>query len=99
MRTFQEHNRISVIIPALDAGGALGEALAALAGARLIREIVVVDGGSRDDTVAVAKAAGARVIVAERGRGQQLAAGAATANGEWLLFLHADCRLAPGWED
>jgi rSAM/selenodomain-associated transferase 2 len=98
VRTFQEQNSISVIIPTLDAGGVLGEALAAIAGARLIREIVVVDGGSRDDTVAVAKAAGARVIVAERGRGQQLAAGAVAASGEWLLFLHADCRLTPGWE-
>jgi rSAM/selenodomain-associated transferase 2 len=87
-----------VIIPALDAGQVLGGALAALAGARLIREIVVADGGSGDETVAIAKAAGARVILAERGRGSQLAAGAAAASDEWLLFLHADCRLAPGWE-
>jgi rSAM/selenodomain-associated transferase 2 len=99
MRTFQEHNSISVIIPTLDAGDVLGEALAAIAGARLVREVVVVDGGSRDDTVAIAETAGARVIAAERGRGQQLATGAAAASGEWLLFLHADCRLSLGWED
>jgi len=99
MRTFKEHNPISVVIPTLDAGAVLGEALAALAGARLIREIVVVDGGSEDNTVAVAKAAAARVVVAERGRGPQLAAGAAAAAGEWLLFLHADCRLEAGWEE
>lgn len=63
-----------------------------------MHEIVVADGGSRDDTVAIARAAGAAVIMAERGRGSQLAAGAAAALGEWLLFLHADCRLSPGWE-
>ena len=77
----------------------LPAALAALRGARLVREIIVVDGGSQDDTVAVARAAGAQVVAAPRGRGPQLAAGAAAASGEWLLFLHADCRLEPGWEE
>ena len=62
-----------------------------------LREIVIADGSSTDDTAAIAGAAGARLIAAERGRGTQLAAGAAAANGEWLLFLHADCRLEPGW--
>ena len=59
---------------------------------------IVVDGGSSDETVACARSAGAQVIVAPRGRGGQLAAGAAAASGDWLLFLHADCRLEPGWE-
>jgi rSAM/selenodomain-associated transferase 2 len=72
--------------------------LAALAGSGLLREIIVSDGGSRDDTVAIAAAAGARVVAGPRGRGIQLIAGAAAATGEWLLFLHADCRLAAGWE-
>jgi glycosyltransferase involved in cell wall biosynthesis len=98
MGTFQEHNWISVVIPTLDAAEVLPSTLSALAAARLVREIVVADGGSRDDTVAIAKAAGARVIAAERGRGPQLAAGARAASGEWLLFLHADCRLSSGWE-
>jgi rSAM/selenodomain-associated transferase 2 len=62
-----------------------------------VRQIVVVDGGSTDDTVAVARAAGATVILAARGRGTQLAAGAAIAMGRWLLFLHADCVLEAGW--
>lgn len=88
---------MSVVIPTLDAAGDLPATLAALEGAELIGEIIVADGGSRDDSVAVAQAAGARVVGAPRGRGTQLAAGAAAASGNWLLFLHADCRLAPGW--
>ena len=64
----------------------------------IVKEIVVVDGGSCDRSVSVAQTAGARVIAAPRGRGNQLAAGADAAPGDWLLFLHADCRLAPGWE-
>ena len=98
MGTIQEHIAVSVVIPTLDAAGELPATLAALGGARLIREIIVADGGSADDTVGVAHAAGARTLVAARGRGTQLAAGAAAASGDWLLFLHADCRLAPGWQ-
>jgi rSAM/selenodomain-associated transferase 2 len=86
------------VIPTLDAAAELPETLAALAGSALIAEIVVADGGSRDDTVAIASKAGARIIDAPRGRGTQLAAGAAAATAEWLLFLHADCRPLPGWE-
>src|SRR5512133_2332569 len=96
MRTFQEH--ISVIIPAFNAAETLPQTLTGLRGAALVKEIVVVDGGSSDDTVRVAWPAAARVITAKPGRGSQLAAGAAAASGQWLLFLHADCRLEPGWE-
>jgi rSAM/selenodomain-associated transferase 2 len=96
MRTFQE--QISVVIPALNAAGPLPRALAALGSSSMIKEVIVVDGGSSDATVSSAAAAGARVVAASRGRGSQLAAGAAAASGAWLLFLHADCRLAPGWE-
>ena len=99
MGTFQEHNPISVVIPTLDADDDLPQALAPLAGSRLIREIIVSDGGSQDETIAIADAAGVRVVAGERGRGIQLATGASVAIGEWLLFLHADCRLAAGWED
>ena len=60
-------------------------------------EIVVVDGGSDDTTNAVANAYGVRVLQAQRGRGQQLARGAEEARGDWLLFLHADTVLEPGW--
>ena len=86
------------MIPTLDAADELPGALAAVNGSELIGEIVVSDGGSHDDTVAIAEGAGARVVRGPRGRGPQLIAGGGAARGEWLLFLHADCRLAPGWD-
>ena len=99
MRTLQEQNILSVVIPTLDAAAELPATLAALAGAPLVGEIIVADGGSSDDSRAIAAAAGARTLVAPKGRGPQLQAGAAAARGEWLLFLHADCRPAAGWEE
>lgn len=56
-------------------------------------EVVVVDGGSTDGTVPVARAAGVRVVRSPRGRGTQLRAGAEAASGDWLFFVHADSRL------
>lgn len=87
---------LSVVIPTLNAGAQLADCLAALKGAD---EIVLVDGGSDDDTVAIAKASGARAIVSPKGRGTQLRAGADAARGDWLLFLHADTRLGGGWSE
>ena len=88
-----------MVIPTLNASACLPASLGAFSGSRLLREIIVSDGGSNDDTFAIARPAGAVVVSAEHGRGQQLQAGAAAASGKWLLFLHADCVLAPGWED
>ena len=96
MRTIQEH--ISVVIPTLNAADVLPMTLRELEGLPILGEIVIADGGSADGTTAVALAAGARIIVAPRGRGTQLAAGAEAATGEWLLFLHADCRPGRGWQ-
>jgi rSAM/selenodomain-associated transferase 2 len=98
MRTLQEQNWLSVVIPTLDEAASLSSTLAALAGAPAIREVIVADGGSADATAAVAVASGAWVVTAARGRGTQLAAGAGAASGAWLLFLHADCRPLPGWQ-
>jgi rSAM/selenodomain-associated transferase 2 len=89
---------LTIVVPTLDAAARLGATLAACAEWRGA-EVVVVDGGSRDGTPDLARAAGARLVEAPRGRGTQLAAGAAAARGAWLLFLHADTRPAPGWAE
>lgn len=62
---------------------------------RIGDEVIVVDGGSRDGTAMLAEAAGARVVLAPKGRGRQLQTGAKAATGDILLFLHADVRLPP----
>ena len=56
-------------------------------------EVIVVDGGSDDDTIAVARPLADKVISSEKGRARQMNAGAALADRDWLLFLHADTRL------
>jgi len=85
---------VTVVIPTLNAASVLPATLAALAGQA---GIVVADGGSTDGTPGLARAAGAQVMAGPRGRGPQLAAGIAAARSPWLLLLHADTRLAPGW--
>ena len=85
---------LTVVIPVLNAAASLGGCLASLDHAD---EIVVVDGGSTDDSVGIADRSGVRIIAAPRGRGTQLAAGGQAARGDWLLFLHADTRLDTGW--
>jgi len=86
---------LSVVMPTLNESSRLRDAIASI---RLEAfEVIVADGGSSDSTVAAARDCGAQVVAARRGRGGQLAAGASVARGDWLLFLHADTILAPGW--
>jgi rSAM/selenodomain-associated transferase 2 len=87
---------MSLVIPTLNAGETLAACLASIREAHRA-DVVVVDGGSTDGTLAIARAAGARVLAAPCGRGAQLRAGAAAAGRPWLLVLHADTRLQPGW--
>jgi rSAM/selenodomain-associated transferase 2 len=85
---------VSIIMPVLNEAASIAETLQALAPYRARGvEVVVVDGGSRDATVAQATPLADRVISAPRGRGQQMNAGAVCARGKVLLFLHADTRL------
>lgn len=93
--------KISIVLPTLDAAAYLRRSLPPLAEFEvldLLREVIIADGGSSDETAAIAEAAGAVFLTAEKGRGQQLAAGAEAARGDWLLFLHADTVLQPGWD-
>lgn len=91
---------ISVVIPTLNAAaelpGSLGSLMEGLAEG-LIREVVISDGGSTDATLRLAEEAGARVISGPASRGGQLRRGCAQARGDWLLVLHADTQLSPGW--
>lgn len=87
---------LSVIIPSLNEERSI---VGAIRSARQCPgvEIIVADGGSTDATVQLARDHGAKVIECEQGRGRQLASGADEANGEVLLFLHADTRLPFGY--
>ncbi len=90
---------LSVVIAARDEAQGLPALLADLATAPvLVREVLVVDGGSRDGTPRLAALAGARVLHDGSGRGGQLAAGVARSAAPWLLLLHGDVRLPLGWE-
>lgn len=81
---------LSVIIPTLNEAPAIGRILARLRSFKESVEIIVVDGGSKDETVSIALECGAKVIEAPRGRGSQLRAGAEASTGDILWFLHAD---------
>ncbi len=86
--------RLSIVVPALNEAAGIVATLQALAPLRARgHELIVVDGGSSDTTVALAAPLADTVVVAEPGRATQMNAGAALAQGEWLLFLHADTRL------
>ncbi|MFP6669440.1 MAG: TIGR04283 family arsenosugar biosynthesis glycosyltransferase [Pirellulales bacterium] len=84
--------KVSVIIPTLNEGSRVASAIdrAWLAGAN---EVIVSDGGSRDDTVRVARRLACRLIQTAAGRAVQQNAAAAVASGDVLLFLHADTWL------
>ena len=91
---------LSAVIPTLNAAETLPQTLSALvpgAVEGVLADVVVSDGGSADATLAVADAAGCEIVRGERGRGGQLARGAAMARQPWLLFLHADTVLSEGW--
>ncbi|WP_265943384.1 TIGR04283 family arsenosugar biosynthesis glycosyltransferase [Dechloromonas sp. A34] len=94
MRGSNKAVSLSIILPVLNEAGCIVSTLLELRTLRLNgAEIIVVDGGSQDETVTLAAPHAEQVISCARGRAQQMNRGAAAANGEFLLFLHADTRL------
>ncbi|WP_051608929.1 TIGR04283 family arsenosugar biosynthesis glycosyltransferase [Fodinicurvata fenggangensis] len=93
---------LSFIIPTYNAGTGLANCLESLlqqpdSDLDLEPEILVSDGGSCDGTLQLARDRGCRILQGPPGRGGQLHRGALASRGEWLFFLHADCRLPADW--
>jgi len=85
-------NMITVIIPALNEEREIAGTIACVRDMEGVSEVIVVDGGSQDGTVGIARTMGAVVVECERGRGRQMHAGALAGGGEVLWFVHADTR-------
>ena len=86
--------RLTIVIPVLNEAAIIVAALAALAPLQARgAEVIVVDGGSSDGTIALARPLADRVIAGSRNRGAALNAGAELGSGDVLLFLHADTTL------
>jgi rSAM/selenodomain-associated transferase 2 len=92
--------RLSIIVPARNEAAEIAATLDALRPLRAGgHEVIVVDGGSTDATLALARPLADRTIVSTAGRALQMNAGAASASGDVLLFLHADSQLPTGADD
>lgn len=92
---------ISVIIPTLNSATTLSATLESLIPAAvqgLVREVLIVDGGSTDATLKIADGFGAITIAGGPLRASRLTVGAQLARFPWLLFIDPDCALDPGWE-
>ena len=98
MARSQKFPTLSIIIPTLNEAIHLPLLLADLNAWPYDFELIIVDGGSIDLTISIAKIQGLNVIKSpKKNRGYQLKTGASNAKGDWLLFLHADSRLGPRW--
>lgn len=84
---------VGIVIPTLNEEQGIGALLEDLGRLPVAADVVVADGGSSDDTARVAREGGGRVIAVRRGRAPQMNAGALSAEGDWLCFLHADVRM------
>ena len=91
---------LSIVVPTLNAElhlpGCLSVLVEGVLGG-LVRELIVSDGGSEDQTLQIADNAGALIVRGAASRGAQLRRGADAARGDWLLFLHADTVLDVEW--
>ena len=98
MARLQKFPTLSIIIPTLNEANNLPLLLSDLNIWPYDFDLTVVDGGSTDLTISIAKIQGSNVIKsAKKNRGYQLNIGASNAKGDWILFLHADSRLEPTW--
>ncbi len=88
--------RVSVVVPTLNEAGTIGQTLTRIRQAGQC-ELIVVDGGSGDETLEIVRKSADRVLSAQRGRAYQMNAGAQVATGATLLFLHADTLPPPGF--
>lgn len=98
MRKVTEQPFVSIIIPALNESAHIARTLATIEDPSR-SEVILVDGGSRDETPDLAESWGAKLLVSQEGRAKQMNTGAAEAQGSILLFLHADTRLPKGFDD
>src|SRR5271170_726989 len=92
---------ISVVVPTANSERLLPRCFDSLiAGAvrGVVREVIVSDAGSTDNTLVIADAAGAHVVHAHNNRSEQMIKAAAVAKSDWLLFLHPQTALEAGWE-
>ena len=96
MSTGQKTSNISIIIPTRNEADSIGRLLPELLTIPGV-ELLVVDGGSTDNTADIAKSFGVQVLSSSPGKATQMNAGAEAAHGDILLFLHSDTKLAPGF--
>lgn len=96
MASGKPNSQVSVVIPALNEEAGIARSIASAVQEPEV-EVIVVDGGSRDETVQVARREGAQTLTVAAGRARQMNAGAAASNGEYLVFLHADTILPPNY--
>ena len=97
----QSNEKISILIPVLNEEQGLGAVLKHLNASITsfqVEEIICIDGGSTDNTIAIAKSLGAAVVPSERGRAKQMNMGAKNAKGSILYFLHADTLPPKGFD-
>ena len=90
---------IGIVIPALNSSADINLTLLSLKVTYKVFDVdlLVVDGGSTDNTIEIARSYGARIINTSPNRGKQLALGALAVKGDWMLFIHADTKLEEGW--
>lgn len=95
-RLYQRPGSISVILPALNEETSIGRCLDSLKNRTAVKEIIVADGGSTDNTRSIASSHSTRVVECRQGRGPQISEGINAAGGDVILILHADCVAAKG---